>query len=531
MEVSNRASSSNSKTESNSEQQERNEVKEFVEGRYISAPEAFWRIFSFSLHQEYPAHQRLSIHDEGEMAVVFEDDDDPDDVVNNGPPVSTLAGWFNYNANHSDGKEVLYPDFPLRFVWKKDKKAWQPRKKGFGGTLGRIYAVSPRDEGKYFLRMLLYHVPGATSYANLRTVDGREYGSFKQAAAALGLLADDDEWDNCLNEAVTFRSPSQLRDLFQVIILFCQPLDPYSLWDKYKDSISEDYIYRINTEPQLSALNIQDAYDVCLLDLNDKLELNGSNLFFLSGFVRPNDDKRSLFRALDRSNTVPRLIREQMEYVTRAADIPDPALLNFNVDQRHVFDSIMGVVNDSSRDDISVDVTPKVYFVDGPGGTGKTFLFNAMINAVRKNGGIALCVASSGTAAVLLEGGQTAHSRFKIPLDCHGESFCGFKPRSDTAELLKLTQLIVWDECSMIGRYTLEAGDRTFRDVFKTINPALENVPFGGRTIVFGGDFRQVLPVIAKGSRADIVNQCINRSRIWQFVQSFCLTINMRVQH
>ena len=54
--------------------------------------------------------------------------------------------------------------------------------------------------------------------------------------------------------------------------------------------------------------------------------------------------------------------------------------------------------------------------MDGLGGTGKTFLYNILLSSVRANRGIALAVASSGIAALLLEGGRTAHSRFQIPI-------------------------------------------------------------------------------------------------------------------
>ena len=64
------------------------------------------------------------------------------------------------------------------------------------------------------------------------------------------------------------------------------------------------------------------------------------------------------------------------------------------------------------------------YFVDAPGGTGKTFVFNALLARVRKGGDIALAVAASGIAALLLEGGRTAHSRFKISLDLNAISTC-----------------------------------------------------------------------------------------------------------
>ncbi len=47
----------------------------------------------------------------------------------------------------------------------------------------------------------------------------------------------------------------------------------------------------------------------------------------------------------------------------------------------------------------------KVIFIDGPGGTGKTYTENLILNAVRSCGDIALAIASSGIAALLLSRG------------------------------------------------------------------------------------------------------------------------------
>lgn len=66
----------------------------------------------------------------------------------------------------------------------------------------------------------------------------------------------------------------------------------------------------------------------------------------------------------------------------------------------------------------------KAFFIDGPGGTGKTFVYSTLLADVRSDGGIALAVASSGIAALLMEGGRTAHSRFKIPINLTEHSTC-----------------------------------------------------------------------------------------------------------
>jgi hypothetical protein len=66
----------------------------------------------------------------------------------------------------------------------------------------------------------------------------------------------------------------------------------------------------------------------------------------------------------------------------------------------------------------------RAFFVDGPGGSGKTFLYTTLLAAVRARGGVALACASSGLATQNMPGGKTAHSTFKIPLQLHDKSVC-----------------------------------------------------------------------------------------------------------
>ena len=76
---------------------------------------------------------------------------------------------------------------------------------------------------------------------------------------------------------------------------------------------------------------------------------------------------------------------------------------------------------------------------------------------------------------------------------------------------------------------TIEAVDRAFREYCKVADALLEEVPFGGKVVVFGGDLRQVLPVVQKGSRDNIVDQYIKCSSLWRHVTSLQLEDNMRV--
>jgi len=133
----------------------------------------------------------------------------------------------------------------------------------------------------------------------------------------------------------------------------------------------------------------------------------------------------------------------------------------------------------------------KTFFVDGLGGAGKTFLYGCILSNVRSIGDIALSMASSGIAALLLEGGCTAHSRFKIPI----AGLCGYSTyyvplNSPQAALIWVACLIVWDEAPMAHKHVFEAMNRTLQHIMGVVDPALKDILFGGKVVVMGGDFK-----------------------------------------
>ena len=76
-----------------------------------------------------------------------------------------------------------------------------------------------------------------------------------------------------------------------------------------------------------------------------------------------------------------------------------------------------------------------------------------------------MAVASSGIAALLIQGGRTTHSRFRIPINITDESTCEIKQGTHLAELLKKTSLILWDEAPMANRKCFEALDKSLREI------------------------------------------------------------------
>ncbi|XP_058725616.1 uncharacterized protein LOC131596898 [Vicia villosa] len=169
-----------------------------------------------------------------------------------------------------------------------------------------------------------------------------------------------------------------------------------------------------------------------------------------------------------------------------------------------------------------------VFFLYGYGGTGKTFMWNTLSAALCSNRDIVLNVASSGIASLLLPGGRTAHSRFKIPVPCLDSSICDIPKNSDLAGLLQITKLIIWDEAPMANKCCFESLDKSLKDIMGTAENPCKKI-FGGKVVVFGGDFRQILPVVPRGTRSDIVHSTINASYIWEHCKVLTLTKNMRL--
>ena len=219
------------------------------------------------------------------------------------------------------------------------------------------------------------------------------------------------------------------------------------------------------------------------------------------------------------SCTLPVLIKEELDFdITELTALLEKRKQTFTDSQKNVF----VVVVEAIQQGCSAAV-----FIDARGGTGKTYVLNAILAAVRiiDMGSIALAVGATGIAANLLKLGRTFHSRFKAPLTLNVDSVCNIDAQSTLAKLISMAKLIVWDEAPMSHKFQLEALDRTLRDITDT------NLPFGGKVIVLSGDFRQCLPVIPGATRAEIVDASLKRSYLWKFFKVMKLMENMRIKN
>ncbi|GFR22422.1 ATP-dependent DNA helicase [Trichonephila clavata] len=136
-------------------------------------------------------------------------------------------------------------------------------------VLGRVYAVHPGNAECYYLRLLLHKIRGPTSFTALKIVAGVVQPSFQAACRALGLLEDDTHWNSTLEEASISESPNKIRELFAIILVFCQVGDPIKLWEKHRDSLAEDVKKQFEAEQVNIDLYLDIIYNQCLVLLED----------------------------------------------------------------------------------------------------------------------------------------------------------------------------------------------------------------------------------------------------------------------
>ncbi|XP_063922978.1 uncharacterized protein LOC135137287 [Zophobas morio] len=439
-----------------------NEIEQFQMGRYISSNEAVWRILGFDIHERFPAVMHLSVHLENGQRVYFTEDNAPQRVAD--PPNTTLTAFFQLCATDEFAKTLMYHEVPQYYTWNQSTKKFCRRKRGARnssiagifstGALGRVYTVHPNNGECYYLRMLLHVVKGPTSFQAIKTIDGQE------------------------SEASETRHAHQIRTLFAIILTTCAPSDPKGLWEKHKESMSEDILLRARrNNPGLDVQYSEVIFNEALISLEDVCMSINNKILNQLGLFSPERD---------RNDVIDRDVLREKQYDVDAL-------------QAEMVDFFFLMHQEAQE--------------------------NLILAEIRMKHEIALAVASSGIAATLLDGGRTAHSVLKLPLNLNlaADPLCNIGKTTGMATVLKTCQLIIWDECTMAHKKGLEALDRTLRD-FRS-----DERPLGGALILLAGDFRQTLPVIPRSTPADELNACLKNSSLWRHVKKITLSTNMRV--
>uniref|UniRef100_A0A1I8BYJ7 ATP-dependent DNA helicase n=1 Tax=Meloidogyne hapla TaxID=6305 RepID=A0A1I8BYJ7_MELHA len=193
----------------------------------------------------------LPVHLDGEHVCYFDENMNEDEIREKIENDSELLAYFELNKNNVLARNLFYHEIPEKFVFRKGK--WNERKTHFN-TIGRMVKISPAETERYHLRLLLLNVRGAIGYEDLRTVknidlDNRiRCATFAEACLARGLIRDDEEWKKALEEANSFEMPWKMRELFALILVYCNPAKPDELWALFKDALSEDFAKKFSIE-------------------------------------------------------------------------------------------------------------------------------------------------------------------------------------------------------------------------------------------------------------------------------------------
>jgi len=311
----------------------------------------------------------------------------------------------------------------------------------------------------------------------------------------------------CIQEAAHFHIGFQLHSLFVIILTHCSPARPQLIWEACKVHLCDDLHHRLIHRLYIPKPTEEQVYDYDLYLISQDLRHQGQSL------DRFNERPRPQIEWHHRKGN--QLIADQRAYDQEELQrFVNAGLPTLNVKQRGLYDAVM----ESVQQDVG-----SPFLIHSPGGCEKIYLCKLIAAAVCASEKIVLYVASTGLASLLLPGGHTAHSYFKIPFNTHEDSVCNIKRGDPIHELLCQTSLIIWDEVPAQHCHIIECVDCSLHDMIN------HDHVFGGITILFGGDFRQTLPVVPHGSREQTVSATLGCSDLWHHLHIHHLHQNMRL--
>lgn len=301
---------------------------------------------------------------------------------------------------------------------------------------------------------------------------------------------------------------ASLWHLFTTILLFCTPSQPDQLWLHFRTHICDNLSYRLCTLG-INNPSTNDVYNYGLHIIDTILHESGHTLHDWPSMPT--------VQWLWEQYSTNEMIAEQLNYNRDSQHAYWESHYHMlNTEQSNAYHEIMHSIKSGSGG---------IFMISGHGGTGKTFLYKVVCAKLRSKGTIVLCMASSGIAVLLLPGGCTAHSMFKIPIEgLSQQSFCCIPKDSARADLMRAVECIIWDEIGPQHRYSIKSLDYTLCDLTD------KDEPFGGITMLMGGYFQQTLPVIPKGSRKEILNATITHSHLWDDINIIHLHQNMHLR-
>lgn len=402
-------------------------------------------------------------------------------------------------------------------------------------------AVPCKYRELFALYQLLSHVPHPRDYDDLRrkpdgTMEPPGPSCFQNVARAHSLLYDDTFWDTTFAEIVGHSTG--WRDnvrAFALIVMNNDLNDPVRCFMDYAEHMS----------PRLRGTGTR-GFDIGagVLFLSARLQRHGKTL-----------DDVGLLPLLDRCTVAQRnaylqgRCDELLEQQAAAANDDEGwweqraarneqalnqavAQMQLTDEQQAALNTLTAALEDSTlapHEGGSMCATAAagvvhVFAIDGPAGSGKTTLLRRFAAVVRDAERKILFTAATAIAAGLLPAGKTVHKMFGVPTQLLGpNSTSNHKLHEAAAATAREALVWVVDEVSMLHVDILKLLDRHGRALTG------QERPYGGKIVVFTGDFRQLPPVVRGANDATVAAASAKSdAAVWGGVHSLRLTVNVR---
>ena len=351
------------------ENEQVDEVQQFIDCRYISCSEAIWRILGNPLIHRWPAVKKLPIHLPGEQTVLYEEEATTEEIQQAmaRSEKTMLTEFFTLCSNDEEAAQLTYLEVNQYYTWNTKDRKFVKRKQNQRRSNKEKEEEEVQDEDlieamptpksnivsriptiplnaytieKFYLRMLLHNVKGPKSFEDLKTVNGIVCETYQEACILRGLLEDDSQIEATFEEAQSITTNcDRLRHIFVTLLVHAKPAKPKALWKKFKKALADDYIHKLRLKCQEEEKEFNESqipeniYNTVLLHLKSLLEEHGK---VLKDFKLPEPE------GVLEDEREPLAIREEMDYAhdelaLEAAEEED----ELNEGQRKFYDEII----------------------------------------------------------------------------------------------------------------------------------------------------------------------------------------------
>ncbi|CAD5232933.1 unnamed protein product [Bursaphelenchus xylophilus] len=458
------------------------EPEYYMGANYITPQEAHLRIFSFG--PVFVSHivEQIGIHMPGDSHVYAADGEPIENIAqkvsNLNPNVySRLTAYFQYCAeNAEETADLTYVELNKNYAYDYKTKTYRKYKKQMKKIV-QLREVSVKNKELLALRSIILTVPCLKSFEECRTHEEQIFSTFLEAAQARGLFHSDVLWRHALDQA-RGRTCKHFVFLFAQVLIEAGELieDQLQLWNDYKIHMLMPPFHRpnmpddeIRQRQERRALELLSYY---LSNMGGKYE--SFNLPPLTGTYDPDvhGENEDLFIG-------------EFDSTDRPAE-PKKPKVSFGDDQQYAFDMITKALELAPQNKA---IPHRQFFLHGAGGTGKTTLYNELIDYCQEQGIKHAATATTGVAANLIKTGQTLHNLIWAPINLDSDTLPTLKYEDQKAQRLRELGLLIIDESSQLNVDLYNYLQRLLRHVRKAGDIDRQLV------IVYGGDYQQILPV------------------------------------